>query len=134
MEIVKAWEEKGVKIPAPYSRTIKVLLAPDKKNVEELSFNFALIDPGSQTDYHAHDRPELIYVVSGRGLCVCEGESFKVQGDVILWVRAGEKHQVKNTGAETLKLATAFVPAYTAEFSYARCLGAAEAASKSSSA
>ena len=133
MEIVKAWEEEGVKIPAPYSRTIKVLMAPDKGNVKELSFNFALVDPNGQTDYHAHDRPELIYVVSGRGVCICEGESFDVQGDVVLWVRAGEKHQMKNTGAETLKLATVFIPAYTTEFSYERCLEAARAASKSSS-
>jgi len=132
MEIVRAWEEKGVKIPAPYSRTIKVLLASDKGNVAELSFNFALIDPGGQTDYHAHDRPELIYIVSGRGIAICEGESVEVQGDTILWVRAGEKHQMKNTGAETLKLATAFIPGYTTEFSYGRCLDAAAAAESES--
>ncbi len=127
MEIVRAWEEEGVKIPAPYSRTIKMLLAPDMGNVEELSFSFALIDPGGQTDYHAHDRPELIYIVSGRGLAICEGETFEVQGDMVLWVRAGEKHQMKNGGAETLKLATVFVPGYTAEFNYNRCLEAAKA-------
>lgn len=132
MEIVRAWEEEGVKIPAPYSRTIKVLMAPDKGNVEELTFSFALIDPRGQTDYHAHDRPELIYIVSGRGVCVCEGESFEVQGDVVIWAPAGEKHQLKNTSAETLKLATVFIPAYTAEENYARCLEAAKAASTSS--
>ncbi len=127
MKLVKAWEEEGVKIPAPYSRTIKVLLAPDKEGVEELTFSFALIDPGGQTDYHTHDRPELIYVVSGRGIFLCEGESYEVQGDVVLWVPAGEKHQMKNTGAETLKLATVFIPAYTAASNYARCLEAAKA-------
>jgi mannose-6-phosphate isomerase-like protein (cupin superfamily) len=125
MEIVKAWEEAGVKIPSPYSRTIKVLMSPDRRNVEDLTFSFALIDPGGQTDYHAHDRPELIYIVSGRGESVCEGETVEVQADVILWVRAGERHQMKNTGAETLKLATVFVPAYTAELNYQRCMEAA---------
>ena len=80
MEIARAWEEEGVKIPAPYSRTIKMIFAPDKRNVEEISFSFALIDPGSQTDYHTHDRPELIYVVSGRGISKCEGEEIEVQG------------------------------------------------------
>jgi mannose-6-phosphate isomerase-like protein (cupin superfamily) len=127
VELVKAWEEAGVKIPAPYARTIKVLFAPDKGNVPELTFSFALIDPGGQTDYHAHDRPELVYVVSGRGTCICEGESADVQADVVMWVRQGERHQLKNTGAETLKLATVFVPAYTAEANYARCLEAAKA-------
>ncbi|MCJ7738797.1 MAG: cupin domain-containing protein [Anaerolineae bacterium] len=125
MEIARAWEEEGVKIPAPYSRTIKMIFAPDKQNVEEISFSFALIDPGSQTDYHTHDRPEQIYVVSGRGISKCEGEEIEVQGDTVLWVRAGEKHQMRNTGAETLKLATVFVPGYTADFNYSRCLEAA---------
>ena len=126
MEIVKAWEEEGVRIPAPYARTIKVLFAPDKGDVPELTFSFALIDPGGQTDYHSHDRPELIYIVSGRGESVCEGETVPVQGDVIMWVRAGERHQMLNTGAETLKLATVFVPAYTAASNYQRCLEAAK--------
>lgn len=128
MEIVKAWEEEGVKIPEPYSRTIKVLMAPDKENVEELTFSFALIDPGGQTDYHTHDRPELIYVVSGRGVYISDGESFDVQGDVVIWAEAGEQHQMKNTGPETLKLATVFVPAYTADHLLGNILAAAEAA------
>jgi mannose-6-phosphate isomerase-like protein (cupin superfamily) len=126
VEIVRAWEEEGVKVPAPYARTIKVLFAPDRGDVPELTFSFALIDPGGQTDYHSHDRPELVYVVSGRGDATCEGETVPVQADVVMWVRAGERHQLRNTGAETLKLATVFVPAYTAESNYRRCVDAAK--------
>jgi len=126
MEIVKAWEEEGVAIPAPYARTIKVLLAPDKHDVDELTFTFALIEPHSMTDYHIHDRPELIYIVSGKGRSVCDGIEYEIKPDMILWVRAGEKHQMKNTGDEILKLATVFTPAYTAEFNYNRCLQAAK--------
>jgi mannose-6-phosphate isomerase-like protein (cupin superfamily) len=122
MEVVKVWEEESVKLPALYSRTIKVLFAPDRHNVEDLTFTFASVDPGGQTDYHTHDRPELIHIVSGRGVGICDGESVAVEPDVILYVRAGEKHQMKNTGPETLKLATVFVPAITAEFNYNRCL------------
>jgi len=126
MEIARAWEEKGITIPAPYARTIKMLFAPDKGGVNDLSFSFAMIDPFSQTDEHTHDRPELIYIVSGRGQAVCDGQVTDVQADTVLWVLAGEKHQMKNTGAETLKLATVFVPGYTAEFNYNRCLEAAK--------
>ncbi len=132
MKLVKAWEKEGVKVPIPYSRTIKVLLSPDRENVEELTFSLALIDPGGQTDYHAHDRPELIYVVSGRGVYACDGESYEVQGDVVIWAPAWEKHQMKNTGSETLRLATVFVPAYSAEHLLGNILQAAEAASESS--
>ena len=129
MQVVRAWEEEGVQVPSPYSRTIKVLFAPDRRGVQELTFSFALIHPFGQTDYHAHDRPELIHVVSGRGICVCDGESFDIQGDVVLWVTAGEKHQIRNTGAETLKLATVFVPAYEVEQLVGRILEAAAQAS-----
>ena len=130
MKIVKAWEEKGVTIPEPYKRNIKVLFAPDKEDVPEITFSHALIYPGNKTDCHTHDRPELIYIVSGRGIAICEDKETPVEADVVLWVEKGEKHQMINTGSDTLKLATVFIPAYTAAENYARCLDAAKAIAK----
>jgi mannose-6-phosphate isomerase-like protein (cupin superfamily) len=126
MKVAKAWEDEGVVIGAPFIRRIKVLFAPDKDGVEELTFSHALIPPGSQTDYHVHDRGELIYIVRGRGTAVCEGEEMPIQEDMVFWVEAGEHHQMKNTGTEELKLATVFVPPYTAEANYKRCVDAAQ--------
>lgn len=125
MKIVNAREENGVEVPAPYRRQVKVLLAPDKEGVEELTFSHAILPPSGRTDYHVHDRPELIYVVSGRGICVHEGEETGVQEDMVLWVPTGEHHQLINSGDTPLKLATVFVPAYTATQNYKRCLDAA---------
>jgi len=130
MKFVKTWEEKGVTIPAPHARTIKVYFAPDKGGVDDLTFTHALIDPMSQTDYHMHDRGELIYVVSGRGVAIGEDGETPIEPDVAFWVEKGEMHQVKNTGMETLKLATVFVPAFTAAFNYARCEDAAKKAAQ----
>ncbi|MEK7407583.1 MAG: cupin domain-containing protein [Acidobacteriota bacterium] len=128
MKLVKAWEEQGVEIPAPYQRRIKVLFAPDKEGVEPLTFSHAILPPGGRTDYHIHDRPELIYVVSGEGICVHEGQQTPITADVAMWVPAGERHQMINTGYGPLKLATVFIPAYTAAENYKRCLDAAAAA------
>ena len=128
MEIIRCWQEEGVLIPQPYKRRIKVFLAPDRGGVREISFNHALIYPGSKTDYHEHDRPELILILTGRGISVCEGHQTPIEPDMALWVRAGEKHQVINTSDEMLKLATLFVPGFTAEDSYNRCLDAANEA------
>lgn len=128
MKISRAWEEQGVTIPAPYNRTIKVLFAPDKEGVKEITFSHALIHANSSTDAHTHDRPELIIIVSGRGKAVCNGVETPVEPDMALWVEAGEEHQMINTGYETLKLATVFLPAYTAEENYSRCMEAAKAA------
>ncbi len=129
MEIVRAWEEAGVEIPAPYPRRIKVLFAPDKGGVAELMFTHAILPPSGLTDCHTHDRGELIYVVSGEGICVSSTGQIPITADVAMWVRAGEQHQIINTGYQPLKLATVFVPPYTAEQNYNRCLEAAQAAS-----
>ncbi len=125
--LVKAWEEKGVEIPAPFQRTIKVLFAPDKEGVEEITFSHAILPPSGRTDYHSHDRPELIYIVSGKGICRHEGEETPIQEDIALWVPKGEMHQMINTGDVPLKLATVFIPAYKASDNYKRCVDAANA-------
>lgn len=128
MKLVRAWEEEGVLIENPYKRRIKVLFAPDKNGVNDLTFSFALIEKDSQTDYHTHDRGELIYIVSGKGVAVCDDKSYEVSPDVVIWVEKGEKHQMINTGDEILKLATVFVPGYMAKDNYARCRNAASGA------
>lgn len=127
MEVVKCWEEPGVTIPAPYERHIKVFFAPDKRDVPEMTFTHALLYPNSMTDYHTHDKPELIQIVSGHGKAICDGVEIEVGPDMALYVRAGEKHQMINTGEETLKLATVFVPGFNSQENIDRCLNAAKA-------
>jgi mannose-6-phosphate isomerase-like protein (cupin superfamily) len=72
----------------------------------------------------------LIYVVSGKGVAICEGTETPIEADMALWVRAGEVHQVKNTGDETLKLATVFVPGYSSADHIGRIKKAAADAKK----
>jgi mannose-6-phosphate isomerase-like protein (cupin superfamily) len=130
MEIVRAWEETGVEIPAPYPRCIKVLFAPDKGGVAELMFTHAILPPDGLTGCHTHDRGELIYVVTGEGICVSGDGRTPIKAEVAMWVPAGEEHQIINTGPQPLKLATVFVPPYTAQQNYDRCLQAAAAAGR----
>jgi mannose-6-phosphate isomerase-like protein (cupin superfamily) len=127
LKVVKAWEEKGVEIPSPFRRQIKVIFAPDKEGVEELTFSHAILPPDGRTDYHSHDRPELIYIVSGKGICRHDGQETPIQEDVALWVSAGEQHQMINSGDVPLKLATVFIPAFKASDNYRRSLDAAAA-------
>ena len=96
MEIIKCWEEKGEMISEPYKRNIKVMLAPDVRDCKEITFSHAILYPQSQTDYHEHDRPELILILSGFGVAVCEDEETPVKTDMALWVRAGEPHKLIN--------------------------------------
>ena len=130
MEVIKCWEEPGETIQEPYKRHIKVMLAPDTRDVPEITFSHAIIYPKSRTDYHTHDRPELILIVAGRGVSVCDGVETAVEPDMALWVKAGEMHQIINTGEESIKLATVFVPGYTSEENLDRIRKAAEEANK----
>jgi len=113
MEVLRFWEEEGITVPEPYKRHIKVMLAPDRRNAEEITFSQVLVYPESKTDYHSHDRSELIVVVSGRGKSICDGKEIGVQADMALWIKPGEKHQLINDGDEMLKLYTFFTPAFS---------------------
>jgi mannose-6-phosphate isomerase-like protein (cupin superfamily) len=109
---------------------MKVMLAPDTRDVPEVTYSHVIINSGSKADYHKHDRPELIQILSGRGISVCEGREITIEPDMALWVRAGEMHQIINTGVESIKLATVFVPGYTARENLERCVWAAEGTSE----
>jgi len=125
MEYVPAGSEAGISVPAPFARSIQVLFAPDRRSVEELTFSLVQIEAGGGTDYHIHDRPELILIVSGDGRVVVDGDEFGVEGGDALYIRTGEWHSLKASGSEPLHLATVFTPGITAESNYDRCLGAA---------
>ena len=114
MEVLRFWEEEGITVPEPFKRHIKVMLASDRRDATEITFSQVLIYPESKTDYHSHDRSELIVVVSGRGKSICDGKEICVQPDMALWIKPGEKHQLINDGDEMLKLYTFFTPAYSA--------------------
>lgn len=115
MKIVKFSEVDAVDIPNPYERHIKVLLAPDRHDVDDITLSLVNIPPNSQTDYHHHDRPELIVVLSGKGKSICNGEEILIEADMALWVLAGEEHKIINDQDETIKLLTVFTPGYPAD-------------------
>ena len=128
MEISTVRDEQGVQVPPPFSRSIKVLVAPDRCDVGELTFSVVTIAPGSQTDLHVHDRGELIYVVAGHGVCRCGSDEAAVAEGTALFIRAGEFHQLRSSEEEGLHLVTAFAPGYTAAEIYERTMSAAAAA------
>jgi quercetin dioxygenase-like cupin family protein len=125
MRIAKVEEEEGVTVPSPYDRTIKVLFAPERRGAAELTFSHVTIPPGGGTDSHTHDRPELIYIVSGTAKCTSPDAVEILGPGAALWAEAGEMHELRNTGDEPLAIVTVFVPPYRAEQLYAACLARA---------
>lgn len=69
------------------------------------------IPPGGEVgeETHAHVEQVLVFQ-SGTGEAILDDKTFPITpGDVIV-VTPGTKHNVKNTGAEPLKIATIYAP------------------------
>jgi len=118
----------SVEIPEPFKRVVRVIFAPDRENVRELNLISAIIHPYSSTDYRPRDRTELIYIVSGRGVFVCNDKEYPIEPDTAILVEKGDKIQVKNTHEETLKLVSVYVQPFKAEELYRKLKEMAEKA------
>lgn len=120
MKIVNADECVGIQISSPYQRQIKVLFAPDS-DVQEATMSQVTLFPEGQTDYHAHDRCEFIYIISGKAILVLENKELLLQSDMALYVSPDEKHKLINASNEPVKMVTFFVPPYSSEELYEAC-------------
>ena len=69
--------------------------------------NFAMrefeIEPDGYTPYHSHDWEHEVYVLSGEGVVVGEDGEKPLKPDMVAFIPAGEMHNLKNTGEETLR-------------------------------
>jgi len=130
--VIKAFEEVGVKIPAPYERISKVLFNPEKQNRPDLKFglNLTLIAPHSKTDKHIHPTNELIFIISGRGEATLGDMEVVLEPDVVFLAEINEPHQVRNTGDQQLKLACYHVPPRSMKKMISKNLEAAKNAQK----
>ncbi len=67
---------------------------------------------GVSTGYHQHvTNGEIMYVLSGQGIAVCDGEEELLLPGICHYCPKGHFHQVTNTGEEDL-VVFALVPEY----------------------
>jgi len=68
------------------------------------------IAPGARAGHHTHPGDEITYVIEGQGELLIDGQpplKFKA-GDGFV-VKAGSKHDARNTGTQSVKLAAIYV-------------------------
>jgi mannose-6-phosphate isomerase-like protein (cupin superfamily) len=57
---------------------------------------------------------QWLYVVSGAGVAIVEGERVELREGTLALIRRGERHEIRNTGGTPLKTLNVYVPpAYT---------------------
>lgn len=70
--------------------------------------NFAIrqfvVEPGGHTPQHSHDYEHEVFVVSGAGDILLEGERHPIRGGDVIYVPAEEEHQFRaDAGGEGLR-------------------------------
>jgi mannose-6-phosphate isomerase-like protein (cupin superfamily) len=111
MSVINTWKVQGVKVPKPFERLLKVCMSPEEGSTKDFTLLVSIINPGSETNYHAHDESgELMFVASGRGEAVIEGKKHPIEADTAIYAPLGVRHQIRNMSDETMKLVCVFVP------------------------
>ena len=69
------------------------------------------IPPGEEIGEETHpDVDQMLFFVEGQGEAVLDDERFEVGPDRLVLVRSGVRHNFVNTGAQPLRLVTAYAP------------------------
>ena len=94
--------------------TIREILAPRRATAERQSLAEASLAVGAATQAHSHpNTEEIYYILNGQGLMAVEAEQRPVGAGDAICILAGQKHQIRNVGAEPLVFLCCCVPAYT---------------------
>lgn len=93
---VEEIEEEGAK-------GIQVRLLISKSDgAEKFAMRFFEIKPDGYTPYHSHDWEHEVFILSGEGVVLYEGEERKIREGYVVFIPPGEKHCFRNTGKEKL--------------------------------
>lgn len=66
--------------------------------------------PGEEIGEEVHDVDQFLRVEKGTGRAILNGDSHELTDGSIIVVPAGAKHNVVNTGSESMKLYTLYMP------------------------
>lgn len=111
MSVIDISKIEAIKIPAPYERAIKVILAPDTQDdVKDVSLTMGILYPHSKNDLHVHEGTEMLYIVSGFGKAIVGDEEYVIREDSLIIALPGVKHQQINESDETMKMFAIWVP------------------------
>jgi quercetin dioxygenase-like cupin family protein len=127
MSVIDARKIQGITIPAPYERTIKVLLAPDTQDeVKDISITMGIIAPHSRNDLHTHEGFELLYIASGYGRAVLGERTCEIHEDSLIVAPPGVLHQQINDSDDTMKMVAVWTPPVSGKEVVERAMKAAQ--------
>lgn len=128
MSIIDIWDLPGFETSEPCRRILRLVMSPETTDTKELSYIVAIIPPKSTTCLHEHqESSEWMYIVSGKGECVIGDDKKSIGPDMLVYAPKGTKHEIRNTGDETMKIVAVFIPPLKPTGSYKDLIETAKA-------
>lgn len=90
------------------------LLGPLNSQARNLAFGVAEFPAGTLAATHTHaDEEEIIYILSGTGGIIADGEEIPLKPGTAVFIPAGQPHQIRVDAEQALRLVTVFSPPVT---------------------
>lgn len=111
-KVKKLWEIPGKTLPEPYKRNVQVVYTPQNdEGIRDFTFLVVNLYPvDGQTDYHTHPVDEMIYIISGWGEAIVDGEKHPLEPGTIIYAPKGTMHQCRNLSDTAMHMACYFTP------------------------
>jgi len=101
--LVKSWEADFLPTPPPYERHRQVLFSSKLQGRTSAAVGTVTIPPGGQSDAHIHENSDEFWIITkGHGKVIADGNEVEIGPDVVVCAPASSKHQIVNTGKDTL--------------------------------
>ncbi len=110
MEIIRTEELMQMVNPTPGKNHRLDLVTPEQR-AKELGGFLSIIPAGGEVPYHFHEKREsLLFLIKGEAVEIVEGKEHPVKAGDVLYIPAGEKHQIVNRTNEDLRYLEFFTP------------------------
>ena len=98
--------------PVPANGHIDVILSPSMVHMDHpIGLGTQTVAPGGHVREHAHDRnEEVIFVISGKGRAVVEGENHPMRPGSAFFLGKNRRHMFINEGTDDLVFVWLIVP------------------------
>lgn len=97
-----------------FGKGFRVLLGDSHSQAAQMTLAPGDTEGGPDNRHKGAD--QWLYVVSGSGVAVVEGERVELREGTLVLIKRGERHEIRNTGETPLKTLNVYVPpAYTDE-------------------
>jgi mannose-6-phosphate isomerase-like protein (cupin superfamily) len=96
-----------------FGHGFRIALGDDYSQAAQMTLGPGESEGGPDNRHRGAD--QWLFVVSGEGVAVVEGERVELRAGTLLLIQRGETHEIRNTGSGPLRTLNVYVPpAYTA--------------------